>query len=600
MQLSLERQVALGFALALVALLLTSAGTLWSIARFESAFGSVDHTHRVRNSLEQILIQALNVQTGSRGYALSSGDPQFLQPYERGLAEIRTHLAETRRLVADNPAQQTRFSKLEHQIDALVSATERRNELLRTGRLAAPLSDELLEAGKRAMDAIRQLIDEMTAHEAALLDQRTGEARRSAATTRLVFLLTLAGILALAAYAGTRVQREFAARQQADRALQRSAEEIRDLYNRAPCGYHSLDERGTIIEINDTELEWLGYARDEIAGRMSFADLLTPEAIPVYRQNFPRFKETGRIDNLEFELRRKDGSTFCVSLSATAIYDERGRYVQSRSTLHDITERRAAEQRLERLHAELQRRADELEAVNRELEAFSYSASHDLRAPLRHMAGFAALLGQLPATQTDAEAQRYVGIITGSATKMGQLIDDLLAFSRLGRTTLSPTSVDSTALVRSLVQENLFTARPDTRWHIDPLPPVHADLSLLTQVWLNLLSNAVKYSRHAEPPEIRITSRTDRSGTVFTVRDNGVGFDPSYADKLFRVFSRLHPESQFGGTGVGLALVERIVTRHGGRVWAESEPGRGAAFSFSLPSIPPVPHANRPPSDPPR
>lgn len=719
MQLSLERQVALGFALALVVLLLTGAGAVWSIARFESAFGSVDHTHRVRASLEQILVEALNVQSGSRGFALS-GDPKFLQPFERGLAEIRTHLAETRRLLADNPAQQTRFNELERQVDALVSVMTRRNELRRTGALTAALSDELLETGKGAMDAIRQLIDEMTAHEATLLEQRTAAARRSAALTRFVLLLTLAGTLALAAYAGTRVQREFTARQEADRALQRSralfetlfehatdalvltdragiirrvsrrteelfghsrealvgrplemlmperfrshhqshrsgyaespkframgaglelhalradgtefpvdimlsplelddgpavlaavrditerqaaavalrrsAEEIRDLYNHAPCGYHSLDEHGTIIAINDTELQWLGYTSDEVVGRMHFAEFLTPESLPVYRQNFPRFKETGRIDNLEFELRRKNGSTFCVSLSATAIYDERGRYIQSRSTLHDITERRAAEQRLERLHAELQRHAAELEAANRELEAFSYSASHDLRAPLRHMAGFAALLGQLPAVQTDTEAQRFVGVITASATKMGQLIDDLLAFSRLGRAPLTPVAIDSAALVRSLVQENLFEARPDTRWQIDPLPLVRGDLALLRQVWLNLLGNAVKYSRRSEPPEIRVTSHPDPTGTVFTVRDNGVGFDPRYADKLFRVFSRLHPESQFGGTGVGLALVERIVTRHGGRVWAESEPGRGAAFSFSLPTHPPLTHAN--------
>lgn len=728
MQLSLERQVALGFALALAVLLLTGAGAVWSIARFESAFGWVDHTHRVRTSLEHVLVQALNVQTGSRGYALS-GDAQFLRPFERGLAEIRTKLTETRRLLADSAAQQARLDELERQIDALVSVMMRRNELRRTGALVAPLSDELLETGKRAMDTIRELIEEMTAHETALLEQRTAAARRSAALTRLVLLLALAGTLALAAYAGTRVQREFAARQEADRALQRSrvlfenlfehatdalvlidrsgtirrvsrrteelfghpretlvgrqletlmperfrarhqahrtgyaaapkframgaglelhglradgtefpvdimlsplelddgpavlaavrditerqaaaaalrrsADEIRDLYNHAPCGYHSLDERGTIIAINDTELEWLGYTRDEVLGRKRFTELLAPADTAVFEENFPRFKAAGRIDNLEFHLRRKDGSTFSVSLSATAIYDERGRYLQSRSTLHDITARRAAEQHLARLHAELQRHTAELEAANRELEAFSYSASHDLRAPLRHMAGFASLLGELPAVQAEPEARRYLGIITGSATKMGQLIDDLLAFSRLGRTALTPTLIDSTALVRGLIQDNLFDARPDTRWHIAPLPPVHGDRALLTQVWLNLLGNAVKYSRPSAPPEIQIDGRAAGREILFTVRDNGVGFDPRYADKLFRVFSRLHTDSAFSGTGVGLALVQRIIARHGGRVGADSTPGQGATFSFTLPMPDPaLPDANRPPTHPPR
>jgi PAS domain S-box-containing protein len=727
MQLTLERQVAAGFAVAVGVLLLIGAGAWWSIVRFERAFGWVDHTHQVLNALEQVLLQALNVQTGSRGYALS-GDPRFLQPFDRGVAEIEKETANVRRLLADNPAQLARLDRVETRLRDLVRLMQRRNELRRAGPLDDANSEEFLYPGKQAMDDIRTLIDEMALHERGLLVERTRVTQRNAALTRAALLLAIAGVLVVAAYAGSHVQREFAARRRADRALersramfetlfeqatdaliladrtgvirrinrrsedlfgypraelvgrtleqlmperfrhrhvghrdgytqapkframgaglelyglrrsgeefpvdimlspldleeggmvlaairditerkaaaaelQRSAERIRDLYNRAPCGYHSLDPDGLITDMNDTELEWLGYPREEVVGKLRLPDLLVPASQEVFRENFPRFKRHGAIDNLEMEFRRRDGSSFFVSLSAVAVYDEAGNYASSRSTLHDVTARRAAERRLAELNAELSRHAEELEAANRELEAFSYSVSHDLRAPLRHMAGFAALLENHPGLTLDAEARRFLGVITGSARKMGQLIDDLLAFSRLGRAPLNPTLIDSDALVRGLVRDNLFEARPATRWHIDPLPPVSADRALLTQVWINLLGNAAKYSRKSEPPEIAVTAGHDGGQIVFHVRDNGVGFDPKYAAKLFRVFSRLHPETEFAGTGVGLALVERIVARHGGRVWAASEPGRGATFSFSLPrpSAPPYPHANCPPSHP--
>ncbi|MBA4135839.1 MAG: hypothetical protein C0518_00820 [Opitutus sp.] len=731
MQLSLERQVAAGFAAAVLVLLLIGAAAWWSIVRFERAFSSVDHAHQVLNILEQIQVQALNVQTGSRGFALS-GDPQYLQPFNTGVTSIRGDLAAARRLLADSPPQTAQLAILETRLAELVDLMQRRNDLRRTEQLSDEAAADFLSAGKRTMEDIRALIEAMAGHERELLAQRSRTTQRHAALTRAALLLAVAGILVIAASAGTRVQREFAARQRADRALERSralfetlfeqatdaliltdragfirrvsrrteelfgyeraqlvgrplenlmperfrgrhvghrdgyaaapkvramgaglelfglkrdgaefpvdimlspleleegpavlaavrditerkaaaaalqraADEVRDLYDRAPCGYHSLDPAGTIIEINATELEWLGYTREEVVGQRRFPDLLSPATSQVFTENFLRFKTTGRVENLEFELRRKDGSTFFVSLSATAIFDAQGNYVSSRSTVHDITARRTAERRLAELNAELKRHSSELEAANRELEAFSYSVSHDLRAPLRHMSGFAALLEQHPGLNLDAVARRYISVITGAAQKMGQLIDDLLAFSRLGRAPLNPIHLESDTLVRGLVRENLFEARPETRWHIQPLPPVVADLALLTQVWLNLLGNAAKYSRNSAPPEITVTGTTTEREVTFSVRDNGVGFDPKYAEKLFRVFSRLHAETEFPGTGVGLALVERVVTRHGGRVSAAGEPGRGATFSFTLPRFPPAPttpiHANRPPPDPAR
>jgi len=238
-----------------------------------------------------------------------------------------------------------------------------------------------------------------------------------------------------------------------------------------------------------------------------------------------------------------------------------------------------------RSNQQMQTAKRQLEAANAELEAFSYSVSHDLRAPLRHMSGFASLLERHAGAQFDDKARHYLATITKAARQMGTLIDDLLAFSRLGRAPLSLQSVDISALVAAVIRESQWD-RGSVQWAVAPLPTLAADPALLRQVWHNLLGNAVKYSQKAAAPHVTVTAGTDATAPeiVFAVRDNGVGFDPCYAAKLFQVFSRLHSDAEFEGTGIGLALVRRIVARHGGRTWAESTPGRGATFFFSLPA----------------
>jgi light-regulated signal transduction histidine kinase (bacteriophytochrome) len=263
---------------------------------------------------------------------------------------------------------------------------------------------------------------------------------------------------------------------------------------------------------------------------------------------------------------------------------------------HEIGERaraetalRASDDRLRALNAELEervaQRTGELEAANKELESFSYSVSHDLRAPIRAVAGFTTLLIADHGAELSAEARRKLDIIGKEAARMGTLIDDLLAFSRLGRKAVMRSDVDMRELAHATFERLMHG--DETRRRIDlrlgSMPRAYCDASLFEQVWGNLISNAIKFSSKKESPVIEIGGISEQTEHVYFVRDNGAGFEAAYRERLFGVFQRLHHDHEFPGTGVGLALVHRIVTRHGGRVWADGEQGRGATFYFTVP-----------------
>jgi signal transduction histidine kinase len=260
----------------------------------------------------------------------------------------------------------------------------------------------------------------------------------------------------------------------------------------------------------------------------------------------------------------------------------------NRSLAREVAQRESADQAVRDLNADLERRIEsrtsQLEAANKELEGFSYSVSHDLRAPLRAIVGFARMMQEDHGERLDEEARRKLDVIQNEAQRMGLLIDDLLAFSRLGRKAMQMVEFDMTELARTTYEGlNGHHDGPRADFHLGALPRAKGDRSLLGQVWTNLLSNALKFSSKREMPLIEVSAISDEKEHVYFVRDNGAGFDPRYQSKLFGVFQRLHDASQFAGTGVGLALVQRIVTRHGGRVWADSKPDAGATFYFTLP-----------------
>jgi light-regulated signal transduction histidine kinase (bacteriophytochrome) len=254
-------------------------------------------------------------------------------------------------------------------------------------------------------------------------------------------------------------------------------------------------------------------------------------------------------------------------------------------TVSDITARKQSEAQILDLNRQLEGKIEQISESNRELEAFSYSVSHDLRAPLRHIAGFAEKLRGHLGDGADERTRHYADVVVDSSQRMSSLIEDLLAYSRLGRHAMRLRGVDMQAMVNE-VRIALTSAEEDRRitWRVAPLPVVIADENMIRLVWQNLIDNAMKYTGTRENAVIEIgAGEPTPLEYTFFVRDNGVGFDPAYGDKLFGVFQRLHKASEFAGTGIGLASVRRIISRHGGRTWAESEPGRGATFFFSLP-----------------
>jgi PAS domain S-box-containing protein len=350
-----------------------------------------------------------------------------------------------------------------------------------------------------------------------------------------------------------------------------------------------VDQNGVYTYVSPKVQDLLGYEPKEVLGKTPF-DLMPPEEAQRVAGLFePLLAARQTLVTLENTNRHKDGHLVVFETNGVPFFDAHGRFKGYRGTDRDITERKRAEEQVRQLNEELEQRVVErtaqLEAANKELEAFSYSVSHDLRAPLRAMDGFSRILVDEYASQLPSEAARYLKTIRESSQQMRHLIDDLLSFSRLSRQPLNKQTISTNDLVRQALQSlNVEQQGRLIEISMGALPPCRGDPSLLRQVWINLISNALKFTREQAVARIEVGCLTQEDGAqVFFVKDNGVGFDMRYADKLFGVFQRLHRAEEYEGTGVGLAIVQRIIHRHGGRVWADGEVERGATFYFTLP-----------------
>jgi len=378
--------------------------------------------------------------------------------------------------------------------------------------------------------------------------------------------------------------RDIAKRKRAERELRKANAYNRSLLEASLDPLVTISADGRITDLNTATERLTGLSRQELIGT-DFSEYFTDaeKARAGYQQVF----RESSVHDFELEVRHHNGQVTPVVYNASLYRDEAGQVAGVFAAARDITQRKRAEEEVRKLNEQLERRVRErtaeLEAANKELEAFTYSVSHDLRAPLRHADGFSKLLVEEHCAELSSHAQEYVAMIRDAVLQMSTLIDDLLNLARVGRNQLSMQVTGLNSLVEE-VRTDLDRANPERliEWKIETLPFVECDPALVKQVFANLLSNAVKFTRPRKPAVIEVgVTYQDGARAVF-VRDNGVGFSMKYAHKLFGVFQRLHRAEDFEGTGVGLATVQRIIHKHGGRVWAEAELDKGATFYFTL------------------
>lgn len=386
----------------------------------------------------------------------------------------------------------------------------------------------------------------------------------------------------------TVILRDISARKRAEEELRRSEERYRRLFETAPDIIYTLSASGVISSINPACETVTGWQAAALLGQR-FTVLIHPDDVKTGEAIFQQVMQGETPPPYELRIPTNSGQWLVAEFVSSPQF-ENGRVMGLLGIARDITGRKQAEEQIrlwsEQLEQRVAQRTAELEAANRELEAFTYSVSHDLRAPLRAVAGFSRILREEYEPQLPAEAQRYLHRVQENAQQMGRLIDDLLAFSRLGRQPLKRQPVAPAEVVQSVLDElREEQAGRQVQINIGELPTCQADPALLKQVFANLLANALKFTRHCEVAVIEIGGRhqyAEENASVFFVKDNGAGFDMKYVHKLFGVFQRLHRAEEYEGTGVGLATVQRIIHRHGGRIWAESQLDQGATFYFTL------------------
>jgi PAS domain S-box-containing protein len=578
----------------------------------------VAHSYAVMATIELTTKHVIEFETSARTFALTGQDP-LLAHYEAARSTAVQDVDTLRHLTADNPDEGRLLDVLEPQVRAALEFAE--GVVAKRRTQAVPDNAEILET-ERLMDAVWTTTKKMHDEEMRLLSQRTEKTRqeRGLASLTMVFgVFVGAALLTVARFAVRReidvsargreqlkvlntdleqrvehrtaaLQSEIGERKQAEAALRQSDARRRFALETAKLG-------DWVLDLNTMQAT-RSLLHDQIFGH--------PSLLPAW--NFDIFLGHVHLDDRERvaeafkgSMKREDkwdlecriicpnGEMRWIWACGDHYRDLSGKAIWVAGIIQDVTQHKALEEEIKMLNNELEQRVAErtaqLETVNKELEAFSYSVSHDLRAPLRHISAFSKILVEEFSPSLDPTAQRYLDRIQTGTQEMGLLVDELLNLARVGR---HPLRLRSTGL-NSIVAEVMAILQPDSegrqvKWVIGDLPAVECDPVLVKQIFQNLLANALKFTRPRTHAVIEVShqERKEDGQLVFMVRDNGIGFNMKYADKLFGVFQRLHSTEDFEGTGIGLVTVQRIVHKHGGRVWAVGEADKGAAFSFTL------------------
>ncbi|MBB4127213.1 PAS domain S-box-containing protein [Xanthomonas translucens] len=545
----------------------------------------VSHSQEVTATLSRLEADMRDMESAAMAMSHEVDSPILRARFRESRAAIAPTIARLVELTRDNPDQQVRIGRLQ-------STLERRSLL--AARIAENRDPERIRALIQEMTAdnpIRGLVAELQKREDALLIERTADADQRRMLASAISWVSLAVQLLLLGLVIWLLQRQIGRRLDAERHMLRANARAAAVLQTVREPIVLLDSEQRMLMHNAAFGEL--YGLDPARPTKMLADVgdgVWQDEIIVQRLADVLLR--GReLWDFEHEQVGADGIVRTMLLNARRmpLPDSDDEVVLM--TVSDISLQKASQQRIQMLNRQLEGKVEQVSEVNRELEAFSYSVSHDLRAPLRHVAGFADKLARHLGDDADEKSRHYLEVIGTSARRMASLIDDLLVYSRLGRSALRLQAVDMQSLVaetRSVLDANFQSDHAGSghriEWSVAPLPILVADENMMRQLWLNLLGNAVKYSAKREVAVIEVGYQLQADGSHhFSVRDNGAGFDMAYAAKLFGVFQRLHKASEYTGTGIGLASVRRVLTRHGGHIWADAAPDQGATFHFVLP-----------------
>jgi PAS domain S-box-containing protein len=551
----------------------------------------VSHSQEVTATLSNLEANMRDMESAAMAMSHDVDSPILRARFNESRTAMAPAMARLVELTRDNADQQVRIGRLQ-------STLERRGLL--AARIAENRDPERIRALILEMTAdnpIRGLIADLQKREDALLAERTADADQRRMLASAISWVSLAVQLLLLGLVIWLLQRQIGRRLDAERHMLRANARAAAVLQTVREPIVLLDSEQRMLMHNAAFGELYGLDQEQAPKMLAeVGDGVWQDGIIVQRlaDVLLRGRELWDFEHEQFGA---DGVARTMLLNARRmpLPDSEDQVVLM--TVSDISLQKASQQRIQMLNRQLEGKVEQVSEVNRELEAFSYSVSHDLRAPLRHVAGFADKLARHLGDAADEKSRHYLEVIGTSARRMASLIDDLLVYSRLGRSALRLQAVDMQSLVaetRSVLDANYQSDHAGSghriEWSVAPLPILVADENMMRQLWLNLLGNAVKYSARREVAVIEVGYQLQADGSHrFSVRDNGAGFDMAYATKLFGVFQRLHKASEYTGTGIGLASVRRVLTRHGGHIWADAAPDMGATFHFVLPPAPEAP-----------
>jgi PAS domain S-box-containing protein len=573
----LSRKVQLAFGSAILALLVVGAISYRGMVLSSESDRWVRHTHEVLENLQDLLLATENIKSSYRGFVLT-GKESYLESYRASILSAEQDQATVRNLTVDNPEQQRQLPALERLTARKIQYAETIIALGRTKGLEAATESIRDGDGQRISDEFQGVVREMQHEELRLLAVRNAVAKRRLAQTKTVLILgTILGLL-IAAAAGWSAQRDSSRRGLAEAALAQMEGRYRGLLEAAPDAMVVVNEGGEIVLLNFQAEKQFGYHRDELLGQQvksiipeGFAERLIADGLRSPAEALAQQIGTG----IELTGRRRTGNEFPIEIMLSPLESAEGILVTA--AIRDITTRKKAE-------AQLLQKVEELNRSNEELGQFAYVASHDLQEPLRMVASYTQLLAKRYKGRLDSDADEFIAYAVDGSNRMQGLIQDLLAYSRAGTNGKVLHEISSeNALKEALTNLRATMKESGAVVTHDSLPAIKTDDMQLAQVFQNLVGNAIKY-RSAEVPHVHVSATKNRGNEwVFSVRDNGLGIDPQYFERIFVLFQRLHGRKEFKGTGIGLAICKKILERLGGRIWVESQLEKGSTFYFALP-----------------